>query len=332
MEKQSIGIIGGGSWATALVKIFSQQTELPINWWVRNEEVALHIENYGHNPNYLSSVQFKKRRINVSSSIQEVIKKSSHLVFAVPAAFLQKSMAGVTNKELEHKFVICAIKGVVPEKNLIPGHFFQKEFSIPQSSIGVITGPCHAEEVALEKLSFLTIASSNQLLSKQITEWMNGRYIRTVISTDTDGAEYAGILKNIYAVCSGIFHGLGYGDNFQAVFITNAIREMEKFLAKTSSVYHDVKQSAYLGDLLVTAYSQFSRNRTFGNMIGKGYSVKSAQVEMNMIAEGYYACKSIYQMNQNFGAELPIVDAVYRVLYERMSPAIEMKLLSTKLS
>ncbi len=332
MEKQSIGIIGGGSWATALVKIFSQQTELPINWWVRNEEVALHIENYGHNPNYLSSVQFEKKRINVSSSIQEVIKKSSHLVFAVPAAFLQKSMAGVTNRELEHKFVICAIKGVVPEKNLIPGHFFQKEFSIPKSSIGVITGPCHAEEVALEKLSFLTIASSNHLLSKQITEWLNGRYIRTVISTDTDGAEYAGILKNIYAVCSGIFHGLGYGDNFQAVFITNAIREMEKFLAKTSSVYHDVKQSAYLGDLLVTAYSQFSRNRTFGNMIGKGYSVKSAQVEMNMIAEGYYACKSIYQMNQNFGAELPIVDAVYRVLYERMSPAIEMKLLSTKLS
>ena len=332
MEKQSIGIIGGGSWATALVKIFSEQTNLPVHWWVRNEEVARHIENYGHNPNYLSSVQFEKKRIHVSSAIHEVIKKSTHLVFAVPAAFLQKSMAGVTNRELEDKFIICAIKGVVPEKNLIPGTFFQNEFNVSGNCIGVITGPCHAEEVALEKLSFLTIASTNTQLSAQISNWLNGRFIRTVESTDTIGAEFAGILKNIYAVASGIYHGLGYGDNFQAVFITNAIREMERFLARTGTVFHDVKQSAYLGDLLVTAYSQFSRNRTFGSMIGKGYSVKSAQIEMNMIAEGFYACKSIYEMNRAIGADLPIVDSVYRVLYERMSPAIEMKLLSAKLS
>lgn len=332
MEKHSIGIIGGGSWATALVKIFSQQTTLPVNWWVRSQEVALHIENYGHNPNYLSSVQFEKKRIHVSSSIHEVIKKSTHLVFAVPAAFLQKSLAGITNRELEDKFIVCAIKGMLPEKNLIPCAFFQSEFNIGEENIGVITGPCHAEEVALEKLSFLTIASANPKLSAQISSWLSGRYIRTVVSTDTVGAEYAGVLKNIYAVGSGIYHGLGYGDNFQAVFITNAIREMERFFAQTGNGFHDVKQSAYLGDLLVTAYSQFSRNRTFGSMIGKGYSVKSAQVEMNMIAEGYYACKSVYEMNQSSGIELPIVDAVYRVLYERMSPAIEMKLLSAKLS
>lgn len=332
MEKLSIGIIGGGSWATALAKIFSQQTGLSINWWVRNQDVANHIENFGHNPNYLSSVQFEKTRIYVSSSIQEVIKRSSHLVFAIPAAFLQKSLSGVSARDLDKKFIICAIKGVIPEKNLIPGHFFRKEFLVDENCIGVITGPCHAEEVALEKLSFLTIASSNQRLAQQVAEWLNGRYIRTVLSTDTDGAEYAGVLKNIYAVGSGIFHGLGYGDNFQAVFITNAIREMERFLACTGPIRHDVKQSAYLGDLLVTAYSQFSRNRTFGNMIGKGYSVKSAQIEMNMIAEGFYACKSIYEMNQQLKAEIPIVDAVYRILYERMSPAIEMRILSTKLS
>jgi glycerol-3-phosphate dehydrogenase (NAD(P)+) len=332
MEKPSIGIIGGGSWATALAKIFSQQTGLSINWWVRNQEVANHIESFGHNPNYLSSVQFEKNRIYVSSSIQEVIKRSTYLVFAIPAAFLQKSLSGVSSRDLENKFIICAIKGVIPEKNLIPCHFFQNEFKVGQDAIGVITGPCHAEEVALEKLSFLTIASSNQKLSLQVSDWLKCRYIRTVLSTDTDGAEYAGVLKNIYAVGSGIFHGLGYGDNFQAVFITNAIREMERFLSKTSTITYDVKESAYLGDLLVTAYSQFSRNRTFGNMIGKGYSVKSAQIEMNMIAEGFYACKSIYQINQQLGADIPIVDAVYRILYERMSPAIEMKLLSSKLS
>ena len=250
----------------------------------------------------------------------------------MPAAFLKEAFEGITPDDLRGKKIISAIKGIVPDENLIIGEFMHHKYEIPFSDIIVISGPCHAEEVALEKLSYLTIACQDPALSCYFAKMICTRYIKTNISDDIYGTEYAAVLKNIYAVASGICNGVGFGDNFQAVLISNAIREIKRFVDEIHPICRDIKESAYLGDLMVTAYSQFSRNRTFGNMIGKGYTVKSAQLEMNMVAEGYYGVKCIYEINKKHKVEMPITDAVYNIVYEKISPAIEMKLLTDKLS
>jgi glycerol-3-phosphate dehydrogenase (NAD(P)+) len=220
----------------------------------------------------------------------------------------------------------------VPDENLIIGEFLHKYYQIPFEDLVVISGPCHAEEVALEKLSYLTIASADAALATRLANMLNTRYIKTIVSDDIYGTEYAAVLKNIYAVASGICHGVGYGDNFQAVLISNAIREMQNFVNAIHPIDRDIKESAYLGDLLVTAYSQFSRNRTFGNMIGKGYTVTSAQLEMNMVAEGYYAVNCLHQINKQYTVSMPICEAVYRILYKKQAPALEMRRLAEQLS
>lgn len=332
MNKKRIAVIGSGSWGTALVKILSLHNLHSVYWWVRHDEDAEHIRLYGNNPRYLSSVSFAQHVVKVSTDLAHCIHESEVVVLAVPAAFLSATLAGLSNKEMQNRIFISAIKGMIPGNHLLPAEFLQREFGVHEDHTAVISGPCHAEEVALEKLSYLTIASSNKSLSDSLCEIFRCRFIRTISSTDERGTEYAAVMKNIYALAAGIYHGLGYGDNFLAVFLTNSIREMEFFLQRVCPGYQDVKQSAYLGDLLVTAYSQFSRNRTFGTMIGKGYSVKSAQLEMNMVAEGYYAVNSIYHIAATLNINLPIVEAVYRVLYERISPVMEMRLLTEKLS
>ncbi|PIZ06659.1 MAG: glycerol-3-phosphate dehydrogenase, partial [Flavobacteriales bacterium CG_4_10_14_0_8_um_filter_32_5] len=225
-----------------------------------------------------------------------------------------------------------AIKGVIPEYNQIPAEYFHLNFNVPYNKIGMIAGPCHAEEVAMERLSYLTIACQNQEIAEYMAEAMSCRYINTSTSDDLFGTELSAILKNVYSVASGICNGLGYGDNFQAVLIASGIRETKAFIDAIHPIHRDVNSSAYLGDLLVTAYSQFSRNRNFGSMVGRGYSVKSAQIEMNMVAEGYYAAKGIYEINKKYKVDLPIVDAVYHILYEKISPMMEMKILTGKLS
>ncbi|MDB5116700.1 MAG: glycerol-3-phosphate dehydrogenase, partial [Mucilaginibacter sp.] len=227
--------------------------------------------------------------------------------------------------------IVSAIKGIVPDENLIIGEFLNKRYDMPFDHFAVISGPCHAEEVALEKLSYLTIASRDPALAAEFAGMLNTRYIKTIVSDDIYGTEYAAVLKNIYAIASGICHGVGYGDNFQSVLISNAIRELMRFVDAVHPITRDIKESAYLGDLLVTAYSQFSRNRTFGNMIGKGYTVTSAQLEMNMIAEGYYAVNCLHQVNKQYKVNMPICEAVYAVLYQKRPPAIEMKKLAEQL-
>ncbi len=331
MAKDSLAILGGGSWATALAKIFSSNG-ISVNWWVRDPEQAKAISEFRRNPRYLSSVEFSASTLRVSTDIQEVISCSDMVLVAIPAAFISDAIKNTDKGIFKKKVLISAVKGVIPGCNLIPGEFFHHEYSVPYDDIAVITGPCHAEEVALEKLSYLTVASENPAHAEKLASMLKNRYIRATVSNDVFGTEYGSVLKNIYAIGSGIFHGLGYGDNFQAVYVTNAIREMERFVDHVRPTHRDVKESAYLGDLLVTAYSQFSRNRTFGMMVGKGYSVKSAQMEMNMIAEGYYAVKSVHEINQKLGCHIPIVESVYRVLYEKMSPAIEMKILTDSLN
>jgi len=326
-----IAVIGGGSWATAIVKMLCNNVE-QLHWWMRNTETVEFIKKYHHNPNYLSSVDLDLKKIEISTELKTAVALADIIILAIPAAFLKDALASLAVSDLKNKTIFSAIKGIVPEDNLIIGEFVNQKYNIPFSQIGVITGPCHAEEVALEKLSYLTIASQNVEAANFVASQLACRYIKTSVSDDIYGTEYSAVLKNVIAIASGICHGLGYGDNFQAVLISNAIQEIKRFVDTVHPIDRDIKSSAYLGDLLVTAYSQFSRNRTFGSMIGKGYSVKAAQLEMNMIAEGYYAVKCVKEINKTFNIEMPITDAVYHILYERISPAIEIKLLTEKLS
>jgi glycerol-3-phosphate dehydrogenase (NAD(P)+) len=329
-----IAMIGGGSWATAIVKMLADNlAEKEIFWWMRNESAIEHIKKFKHNPNYISSVEIKlSQDDHISSDINSIIKSADFVILNVPAAFLKTTLASITAEDLKGKKIVSAIKGIVPEDNLIIGEFMHEKYGIPYHDILVVSGPCHAEEVALEKLSYLTIACTNVEQASTFASFLNTRYIKTNVSDDIFGTEYAAVLKNIYAVASGICHGIGYGDNFQAVLISNAIREIKRFVDAVHPIDRDIMESAYLGDLLVTAYSQFSRNRTFGNMVGKGYTVKSAQLEMNMVAEGYYAVKCMHIKNQAYNVDMPICKAVHSIIYENRSPHIEMKLLAEKLN
>ena len=332
MDKSNkIAVIGGGSWATALVKILCNNVPV-VNWWMRNDDAVEHIHKFKHNPNYLQSVEFDLSKINVSSDLQAIIANSEIIIIASPSAFLVKIFENFPQELFKDKNVFSAVKGIIPEYNAIPARFIHKTFGTPYDKIGIICGPCHAEEVALERLSYLTIACQREKSAEHLAKLLACRYIKTTVSDDLFGTEFSAVLKNIYALASGICSGLGYGDNFQSVLISNAIQEIENFIDEVSPIHRDVKSSAYLGDLLVTAYSKFSRNRTFGFMIGKGYSVKTAQLEMEMIAEGYYATKCLIEINKKFQVELPIVEAVYNILYERISPSIEMRILADKLS
>ncbi|KLT69524.1 MULTISPECIES: NAD(P)H-dependent glycerol-3-phosphate dehydrogenase [Flavobacterium] len=313
-ENLKFAVIGGGSWATAIVKMLCVNLS-EISWYMRNDAAIEHIQKYKHNPNYLSSVEFDTQKLKLTNNINEAVAYADYIIFAIPSAFLDAELKNLT-VSLADKIIFSAIKGIVPETSLIVGEHFHIQYDIPYYNIGVITGPCHAEEVALERLSYLTIACGDPDKAKNVATYLSGNYIKAKISDDIIGTEYAAMLKNIYAIAAGIAHGLGYGDNFQSVMMSNGIREMKKFIRKVHKMKRNINDSAYLGDLLVTGYSVFSRNRMFGNMIGKGYTVKSAMMEMSMVAEGYYATKSAYKLNQGYGAKTPIIDAVYAVLYE----------------
>ncbi len=328
-ENLKFAVIGGGSWATAIAKMLCVNLK-EISWYMRNEDAIAHIKTHHHNPNYLSSVEFDIKKLKLTSNINEAVAYADYIIFAIPSAFLSGELKNLT-ESLESKVVFSAIKGIVPETSLIVGEHFNKTYGIPFENIGVITGPCHAEEVALERLSYLTIACGDSEKAKIVAKRLSCDYIKTKISDDIIGTEYAAMLKNIYAIAAGIAHGLGYGDNFQSVLMSNGIREMKKFIKKVHKMKRNINDSAYLGDLLVTGYSIFSRNRMFGNMIGKGYTVKSAQMEMSMVAEGYYATKSAYNLNLGYGASTPIIDAVYSILYEGKDAKKVFKKLTEKL-
>lgn len=299
---------------------------------MRNTTAIEHLKKYNHNPSYLSAAEIRVPSENISNDLEAVLDQANMILLNIPAAFLKDVLTQAPKTAYKGKKIISAIKGFVPDENMIVGEFMNRCYDIPLEDIIVLSGPCHAEEVALEKLSYLTIASGDTELASFFASLINTRYIKTTVSDDIYGTEYAAVLKNVYAVASGICNGLGYGDNFQSVLISNAIREILNFVNAVHPIDRDIKESAYLGDLLVTAYSQFSRNRLFGNMIGKGYTVKSAQLEMNMIAEGYYASNSLHQINKQYKVSMPICRAVYAILYEQHSPMIEMKLLADQLS
>tara|TARA_R110000796_G_scaffold10530_3_gene34941 strand:- start:94619 stop:95620 length:1002 start_codon:yes stop_codon:yes gene_type:complete len=324
-------MLGGGSWATAIVKMLTENADV-VNWYMRNTDAIEHIRTQKHNPNYLSSVEFHTEQLNLTDNINEAVANADVLIFAIPSAFLENELKHLT-VDIKDKIIFSAIKGIVPESSLIVGEHFHVNYNIPFENIGVITGPCHAEEVALERLSYLTIACADTEKAKLVAEHLSSDYIKTKISDDIIGTEYAAMLKNIYAIAAGIAHGLGYGDNFQSVLMSNSIREMKRFIKRVHKMKRNINDSAYLGDLLVTGYSVFSRNRMFGNMIGKGYTVKSAMMEMKMVAEGYYATNSahlIVSKHKN-KSKTPILNAVYDVLYENKSPKKVFKELTEKL-
>jgi len=320
-----IAILGGGTWATALSKIMLNH-EKHINWYMRRPEQIVEFKKTGHNPSYLSNVEFNLDRITFYSDITKVVEESDTLILAVPSPFLKGHLEKLQTS-IGNKFIISAIKGIIPPENLQVTDYLAKYYSVPVKNMAIVGGPCHAEEIALERLTYPTIACPDIEKAYRIAQVFNNRFVKASVSNDVEGIELAAVLKNVYAIASGICHGLKYGDNFQAVLVSNAISEMERFVDTVSPIERRIQDSAYLGDLLVTCYSSFSRNRTFGSMIGKGYSVKAAQIEMEMIAEGYYGTKCIKEMNEKYSAHIPIADMVYRVLYENSSAQEEIKIL-----
>ena len=325
-----IAIVGGGSWATALAKIVLS-TQESINWYMRRPDRIIDFKQMKHNPAYLSSVTFDTDRIRFYSEINEVVEESDTLIFATPSPFFKQHLEKL-EIPLKDKFIISAIKGIVPDENMLITDYLTEYYKVPSDNIAIVSGPCHAEEIALGRLSYLTIACKDLKRAERIAGIFSNDYLKSTCSQDVTGIEYASVIKNIYAIVGGICHGMKYGDNFQAVLLSNAIKEMQRFLNTVFGLERDITDSVYLGDLLVTAYSRYSRNRTFGTMIGKGYSVKTAQLEMEMIAEGYYGTKCIYEINEKYKADIPILNALYDILYEGKSSISVIRQLSDTFS
>lgn len=324
-------VFGSGSWATAIVKMLCENSD-QVDWYVRKQQTIDYIISEEHNPSYLSSVELNLDQLRLNTDINTVAEAADVLIFAIPSAFMESELQKVTI-DISSKIIMSAVKGIIPESGFLVGEHFHQKYGVDLNNIVVLTGPCHAEEVALERLSYLTIACADLDIANVVADQFSSNYIRTSANDDVVGAEYAAMLKNIYAIAAGMAHGLGYGDNFQSVLMSNATREMKRFIKKVHKMKRNINETVYLGDLLVTCYSLFSRNRMFGNMIGKGYTVKSAQMEMSMIAEGYYASKSAHQINQGKEkpAQTPIIETVYDILYMNKDAKKAFKKLTEKL-
>ena len=321
-----IAVLGGGSWATAIAKMLLEKND-NIWWYLRRDDRIEDFIRLKHNPAYLTSVLFDINRIQFSSDINEVVEKADTLIFVTPSPYLKGHLKKLYTR-LDDKFIVTAIKGIVPDENVICSDYFNQVYNVPEENLAVIGGPSHAEEVAMNRLTYLTVGCADQQKAEEFANMLASDYVKTSTSNDVIGIEYASVLKNVFAIAAGVCHGLKYGDNFQAVLMSNAAREMKSFLNTIYPIERNITNTVYMGDLLVTGYSHFSRNRVFGTMIGQGYSVKSAQLEMEMIAEGYYGTKCMKEINRHYRVNMPILDAVYNILYERITPSVEIKVLS----
>lgn len=329
-EDPVFGVIGGGSFATANVKLLSVNNR-KLNWYMRDTDAIEHIKQYHHHSKYLSSVELDANKFFITNDINRVVEESDIIIFAVPSAYFISQVSQIT-ASYDGKLLISAVKGFVGEEHYTIAEYFHNVHNIPFDRIGVISGPCHAEEIGMERLSYVTLSSKHQEIAEYLCKFFRNHFVKTVPCTDIYGVEYAAALKNVYAIATGISYGIGYGDNFMAVLIASCFREMKEFINTTKpGTYRNTSLSAYLGDLLVTCNSPFSRNRTFGSMLGKGYSVHSAMMEMNQVAEGYYACKAIHEINKNLNIDMPIAEAVYSILYERKYAVSVMKKLQDRL-
>lgn len=330
-QLKPITVLGSGSWATALVKILLEN-EVMVHWCLRREDDIPHLLKHGRNPRYLSTAQLDLNKIKPTVDVKEAVSASDTIIIAIPSAFAADTLSPLEKSSFEGKTIITSVKGMMPELHCTVTDYLQDEFNVKESQLGVIAGPCHAEEVSMERRSYLTVASSNEELANSFAEQLRCHYIQTTTNNDLHGVEYCAVMKNIFAIACGIARGLTYGDNYQAVLVSNAAQEAKRFLDKAFPQERDLNASAYLGDILVTTYSQFSRNRMLGNMIGQGYSVKAAQVEMGMIAEGYFAVEGMIEKVREQEVDMPVTEAIYNVLYEKIAPVVEFRILSDKLS
>ena len=322
----NIAIIGGGSWATALAKVVVSNTHR-IGWYMRRDDRIADFKRTGHNPAYITSLQFDVNEIAFSSDLNHTAEAYDTLIFVTPSPYLKDHLKKLT-VDIKNKFIVIAIKGIVPDENVVCSEYFHNRYGVPYDNIAITGGPSHAEEVAMQRLTYLTIACHNVEKAKAFADVLSNSFIKAKEATDVIGIEYAAVLKNVYAIAAGMCDGLQYGDNFQAILVSNAVQEMDRFLAAVNPVKRNVNDSVYLGDLLVTSYSNFSRNRCFGLMIGKGYSVNSAQIEMKMIAEGYYGTRCMTEINKQYHIDMPILNAMYRILYEQANAQQEIKALT----
>ena len=322
----NIAVIGGGSWATALAKVVVSNTHR-IGWYMRRDDRIADFKRTGHNPAYITSLQFDVNEIAFSSDLNHTAEAYDTLIFVTPSPYLKDHLKKLT-VDIKNKFIVIAIKGIVPDENVVCSEYFHNRYGVPYDNIAIIGGPSHAEEVAMQRLTYLTIACHNVEKAKAFADVLSNSFIKAKEATDVIGIEYAAVLKNVYAIAAGMCDGLQYGDNFQAILVSNAVQEMDRFLAAVHPVQRNVNDSVYLGDLLVTSYSNFSRNRCFGLMIGKGYSVISAQIEMKMIAEGYYGTRCMTEINKQYHIDMPILNAMYRILYEQANAQQEIKALT----
>jgi len=327
---RQITVIGGGSWATALVKIFSE-SDITVHWYLRSQQQVDYLQKHGRNSNYLSFLQLNLQKIRPTCSLDEAIKASEDILFAVPSAYLESEISGMEEDLLEGKQLYVSIKGIIPEQDCVPSEFLHRKFDISTNRIIVLAGPCHAEEIAMDRKTFLTIAGNDLGPVQRVADAITSTYLKVICNSDPAGVEYAGILKNVIGISCGIIKGMNYGDNFLAVVVSNAMREVTSFLSASSAHDRDVNDSVYFGDLLVTAYSEYSRNRSFGQMIGRGYSISMAEGKMNMVAEGFPAVKGIYRLARQMDVTMPIVSATYRILYKQASPYNEFRLLENTL-
>lgn len=327
---QDIAIIGGGSWATAIAKMVVEQTG-HIGWYMRREDRIADFKRLGHNPAYLTSLLFDTDDINFSPDINAIARRYDTLIFVTPSPYLKKHLAKLT-ADISGKTIVTAIKGIVPDEDMVVSEYFHSRYNVPYDHIMCIGGPSHAEEIAMRRLTYLTIGCADVTMAAEFADLLRSNYVRVETSADITGIEYAAILKNVYAICAGICNGLRYGDNFLAVLLTNCVREMDRCLSAVNPAKRNICDSAYLGDLTVTCYSNFSRNRTFGTMIGRGYSVESAQLEMKMVAEGYYGTKCMTELNKQAKVDMPILATVYDILYRGANPAKAITALTERLT
>ncbi len=324
-----IAIMGGGSWATALAKLLMPNCSR-ITWYMRRQDRIDEFRQLGHNPAYLSDVEFPIERIDFSDDINAVASGADTLLMAMPSPYFKGHLEKLT-ADISGKNVVVATKGIIPDENELITDYLTARYGVDYDHMLVVSGPCHAEEVALGHLSYLTVAAERPEVAAAFASRIHGKALRTTLSSDIRGIEYAGVLKNIYAICAGIVHGLKMGDNFQAIMVSNAINEMERFLAVAAPGERNICGSVYLGDLLVTAYSRFSRNHNFGALLGKGCSVKRAMMEMEMVTEGYYGAKCIHEINEKLKVDMPILENIHAVLYGRLSPVRAMAAISDHL-
>lgn len=330
LKAADVTLVGSGSWATAMAMVLASNGRY-VSWYIDRPEIYRHLRRYHQNPYYLTSVKLDPQLVMPVDNITEAVSASEIVILVTPAAFLKAELEGLDDDMFRGRIVCSGIKGIVPGNNTVVGEYIHSRYGVQYEDIVIITGPSHAEEVAMEKLTYLTFASPDTSHAGRVANLFSCRWIMTVISSDIFGTEYAAVMKNIYAIAVGIAHGLGYGDNFIAVLLANAAGEMRRFVEALSPGKRDITDSPYLGDLLVTGYSQFSRNRNLGHMIGKGYSVRNALLEMTQVAEGYYASGCINEVKKKTGSDTPIADAVYRILYLNSAPATEIRILSKNL-